>query len=97
MPSDSVDPDPGGAPVPGDRRVRFYAIAASDAIGRRRVIKKIRPFGRGKYQAVGSIAALHHPRLGGAGGLVRRPGKDLGRRRARRRGLNLQAPSPKLS
>ncbi len=33
MPSGLVDADPGGAPVPGDQRVRFYAIAASDAIG----------------------------------------------------------------
>ncbi len=65
MPSDSVDAGPGGAPVPGDRRVRFYAIAASDAIERRRVIKKIRPVGRRKYQAVGFIAGLHHPRRPG--------------------------------
>ena len=50
---------------PGDQRMRFYEIAASDAIGCRRVIKKNRPLGRGKYQAVGIIAGLHHPRRPG--------------------------------
>jgi hypothetical protein len=61
-PSDLVDMDPGGAPVPGDRRVRFYAIAAADAIGSGRAIGKNR-----QYQAVDSIAGLHHHWPGGAG------------------------------